>query len=67
MPKTWVKNSWTNGIQDVYNLASLFQVSVSAMGVRLRSLGLLDDDDERPVTTYFRQRGPFFTWGEAAA
>lgn len=60
MPKTWVKNSWGNGIQDVYNLATLFQVSVSAMDVRLRTLGLLDDDVERDVNTYFRHSGPFF-------
>lgn len=58
MPKTWVKNSWTNGIQDVYNLASLFQVSVSAMDVRLRSLGLLEDDEDRDVSTYFRRDWP---------
>ena len=67
MPKTWVKNSWANGIQDVYNLATLFQVSVSAMDVRLHSLGLLDDEDERPVSTYFRLREPWFSLGEAAA
>jgi Zn-dependent peptidase ImmA (M78 family) len=70
MPKTWVKNSWANGIQDVYNLASLFQVSVSAMDVRLRSLGLLDDDDEenqRAVSTYFRSSAPsLFLMGGAA-
>lgn len=59
MPKTWIKNSWTNGVQDVYNLASLFQVSVSAMDIRLRSLGILDDEDEREVSTYFRRSEPY--------
>lgn len=56
MPKSWVKASWGNGIQDVYNLASLFQVSVTAMDVRLRQLGLRDDEAERETRTYFRWR-----------
>lgn len=56
MPKAWVKNSWANGIQDVYNLASLFQVSVTAMEVRLRQMGLLDDETDRDVRAYFRHR-----------
>ena len=60
MPKTWVKNSWANGIQDVYALAGLFQVSVSAMDVRLRSMGLLDDEPERDAITYFRHSKPLF-------
>lgn len=55
MPKTWVKRSWANGIQDVYDLASLFQVSVTAMDVRLRQMGLLDDEADREVITYFRR------------
>lgn len=58
MPKSWVKNSWGNGIQDVYDLASLFQVSVTAMDVRLRQMGLLDDETNREVRTYFRRRAP---------
>lgn len=58
MPKTWVKNAYTNGVQDVYDLASLFQVSVSAMDTRLHSIGLLEDpsEEERDVSSYFRQR-----------
>jgi predicted transcriptional regulator len=60
MPKPWVKNSWANGMQDVYTLASLFQVSVTAMEVRLRILGLLDDDPPRDIHTYFRDDGPLF-------
>jgi Zn-dependent peptidase ImmA (M78 family) len=60
MPKTWVKNSWANGIQDVYTLASLFQVSVTAMEVRLRILGLLDDASQHDIHTYFRHDGSLF-------
>jgi Zn-dependent peptidase ImmA (M78 family) len=70
MPKTWVKNSYANGVQDIYNLATLFQVSVSAMEVRLRQMGLLDDEEQRPVNTYFRHRESLTPWlslGEAAA
>ncbi len=65
MPKTWVKNSWANGIQDIYDLASLFQVSVTAMDVRLRQMGLLDDDTDREVHTYFRASDPLFLMGGA--
>jgi predicted transcriptional regulator len=60
MPKPWVKNSWANGMQDVYTLASLFQVSVTAMEVRLRVLGLLDDESPRDIHTYFRDNGPLY-------
>lgn len=66
MPKTWVKNSWANGVQDVYDLASLFQVSVSAMDVRLRQMGLLEDEEHRAVSTYFRRRDWLFLAGEVA-
>jgi predicted transcriptional regulator len=58
MPKTWVKNSYANGVQDVYNLATLFRVSVTAMDVRLRQMGLLDDETDRAVSTYFRRSSP---------
>jgi Zn-dependent peptidase ImmA (M78 family) len=54
MPKTWIKNSYANGVQDVYDLASLFQVSVTAMDVRLHQMGLLEDEPKRDVATYFR-------------
>ncbi len=54
MPRTWVKNAWANGIQDIPALAGLFMVSEDAMWVRLTYLGLLDTD-ERPVRTYFRR------------
>jgi Zn-dependent peptidase ImmA (M78 family) len=58
MPKTWMKASWANGLHDVPALAGLFQVSVSAMDVRLRRLGMLDDEPDRDVSTYFRQDKP---------
>ncbi|MGH3938714.1 MAG: ImmA/IrrE family metallo-endopeptidase [Pseudonocardiaceae bacterium] len=54
MPRMWVKNAWTGGIQDIPALAGLFMVSEDAMRVRLTYLGLLDDD-QRPVRTYFRR------------
>lgn len=54
MPRTWVKNAWTSGIQDLPSLAGLFMVSEDAMRVRLTYLGLLDND-ERPIRTYFRR------------
>jgi len=60
MPKTWVKNSWANGMQDVYDLAALFQVSVTAMEIRLRAMGLLDDEPQRDIHTYFRRTTTLF-------
>lgn len=54
MPRNWVKNAWTSGIQDIPALAGLFMVSEDAMRVRLSYLGLLDTD-QRPVRTYFRR------------
>ena len=56
MPRTWVKNAWARGIQDLPALAGLFMVSEDAMRYRLSYLGLLDDD-RRPTRTYFRQVG----------
>lgn len=54
MPRTWVKNAWTSGIQDIPALAGLFLVSEDAIRIRLNYLGLLDAD-ERPIRTYFRR------------
>ena len=59
MPRAWVKTWWSSGVQDVYNLASLFQVSVTAMDVRLRKLGMIDPEPERDVRTYFRRAAGF--------
>ncbi|MHB8512933.1 MAG: ImmA/IrrE family metallo-endopeptidase [Actinomycetota bacterium] len=42
MPKVWVRRAWTDGIQDLSDLASLFQVSREAMRIRLEVLGLIE-------------------------
>lgn len=55
MPKTWVRDWWTRGFQDIYALAGLFQVSNVAMEVRLKSLGFIDPEPQRPIRTYFRR------------
>lgn len=54
MPRRFVKQAWTTGIQDTEALAELFKVSAEAMRVRLTYLGLLDDAD-RPLDTLFRR------------
>jgi Zn-dependent peptidase ImmA (M78 family) len=54
MPRDWVTAAWLNGIRDVYNLASLFQVSASAMHIRLKYLGMWQDDTARKARTFFR-------------
>jgi Zn-dependent peptidase ImmA (M78 family) len=55
MPALHVKRAWTQGLQDVGLLASLFRVSEEAMRIRLENLGLTDEA-ERPAATYFRGR-----------
>ncbi len=42
MPRTWVKQAYSGGVQNVIELAELFQVSPQAMQVRLLQLGLVD-------------------------
>lgn len=54
MPRTWLKQSWATGIQDVESLAGLFNVTGRAMTVRLTYLGFIDDG--RPAKTYFRKQ-----------
>src|SRR5580658_3610861 len=53
MPKRFVKQAWTSGIQDTEALAYLFGVSLESMTNRLRYLGFLDDPTQ-PVDTLFR-------------
>ncbi len=57
MPKKFVKQAWTSGIQDPEALAYLFGVSLESMTNRLRYLGFLDDPT-RPVETLFRLESP---------
>lgn len=40
MPKTWVRKAYANGPQDLRSLAKAFGVSMSAMNIRLQTLGL---------------------------
>jgi len=42
MPRTWVKQAYSFGVQDEFELARLFQVSTQAMQFRLRQLGIVD-------------------------
>lgn len=42
MPRTWVKNAYAGGTQEIPKLARLFDVSEPAMRVRLTSIGLID-------------------------
>jgi Zn-dependent peptidase ImmA (M78 family) len=40
MPRVWVKRAWGDGINDQRALAALFDVSPTAMAIRLEQLGL---------------------------
>jgi Zn-dependent peptidase ImmA (M78 family) len=42
MPRTWLKNAYASGIQNVFDLAELFDVSAQAMQVRLLQLGIVN-------------------------
>jgi predicted transcriptional regulator len=65
MPRTWVKNAYANGVQDVTALAGLFNVSEEAMHNRLKYLGIIDSDPDRPTRTFFRRSGWLREWGPA--
>jgi hypothetical protein len=40
MPKPLIREAWTAGVQDSFELAEIFAVSPAAIEVRLRQLGL---------------------------
>ena len=42
MPRRWVRKAWEDGVQDVDELARMFDVSHSAMRIRLKCLGLVE-------------------------
>lgn len=66
MPRRFVKQAWTMGIQDIEALAELFRVSTEAMRVRLTYLALIEDT-ERPFETLFRRESWLFDHQEAQA
>mgnify|MGYP001489779937 CR=1 FL=1 len=47
MPKRWVKQTWCSGVQNIDELAERFDVSATAMTVRLSQLGLTDSSISR--------------------
>lgn len=57
MPKVWLRRAWTAGIQSEAMLAELFDVSLSAMQIRLLQLGLLELPPRCGMdNTYLRSR-----------
>jgi Zn-dependent peptidase ImmA (M78 family) len=67
MPRMWVKRAYGNRIQDIVALAGLFNVSEEAMHIRLKFLGIIDDEPERVTRTYFRRTGWLREWGPPPA
>ena len=67
MPRTWVKNAYAAGVQNVFDLAELFDVSPQAMQVRLLSLGLINAYERHSEidNAYLRSR-PALLLGQAA-
>jgi Zn-dependent peptidase ImmA (M78 family) len=41
VPRLWLKRVWAAGVQDIHALARQFEVSVTAMRVRLHQVGLI--------------------------
>lgn len=60
MPKLLVRRAWTHGLQNPEALAGLFKVSLPAMDKRLKYLQYIDDEPDRPVTSYFRTQPDWF-------
>lgn len=69
MPRPWIKQAYTGGVQDQRALAQLFGVSEAAMALRLRHLGITverprwqalggSDDIQSGVSRYFRRSAP---------
>jgi Zn-dependent peptidase ImmA (M78 family) len=78
MPRPWVKRAYCGGVQNVAQLASMFDVSQPAMQVRLSAIGLIDraprciDDWTSPIlgngndVLYERSANPRFATELAA-
>jgi Zn-dependent peptidase ImmA (M78 family) len=65
MPKTLLRRAWTSGLQDPEALAGLFKVSLPAMEKRLKYLQFIDDQPNRPTTSYFRRQSDWFIGQDA--
>jgi Zn-dependent peptidase ImmA (M78 family) len=61
MPSALVKRVWSLPVQDVRALAAEFGVSEDAMNIRIRTLGLVDDEKDRPVHQWFKKPGLVLT------
>lgn len=67
MPRMWVKRAYGNRIQDIAALAGLFNVSEEAMHIRLKFLGIIDEEPQRVTRSFFRQTGWLREWGPPPA
>jgi hypothetical protein len=47
MPRPWLKRHWYQGYQDIEALAQMYGVSTEAMTIRLKYLGLIEDESQR--------------------
>jgi predicted transcriptional regulator len=56
MPRPAIKRHWYQGYQDIEALAQLYGVSLEAMTIRLKYLGLVEDTNQR----LFRRDVPVF-------
>lgn len=75
VPRNWLKQAWSNGIQNRAALAALFNVSEAAIGVRLQQTGIVESrvvhhrELMQPIASYFRtdtQQQPLITCKAAA-
>lgn len=60
VPRNWLKQAWSNGIQNRAALAALFNVSEAAISVRLQQTGIGEPrsvhhrEPSQPISSYFR-------------
>ena len=57
VPKIWLRQAWTSGVQNPLALAARFDVSTAAIDVRLAQLGLTEGigrHDRRQQSRYYR-------------
>jgi len=61
IPAAMLKRAWLNGVRDLTALAGLFMVSEEAMYRRLKYLGYVSEERDRPFRAYFRREPVLLT------
>ena len=57
VPRAWLLRAWQDGVRDVMELASLFNVSEALVAVRLKQVGLVRRRSDRDLMRSYTRRG----------